>query len=59
MIEKILQSFVEQGILGCILAFLAFLVWKLQSKLFEVVVNNTKAMTELCDVVHEIKEQKT
>jgi len=57
--DKIISSLAEQGIIGLVLAFLGFLVWKLQSRLFTVVENNTQVMTELKGTVSELaKAQK-
>jgi hypothetical protein len=50
-VEKIIESFVQLGALGVICAALFYLVVTMQKRLFTIVENNTKVMTEVKTVI--------
>lgn len=47
MLETILNELMKQGVLGIILTVVLYDNFKMKSKLFDVIENNTKALTEL------------
>lgn len=49
MMETILKEFGNYGITGVLLAWLFWKDWKMTTKLFRVIENNTQAMTKLTD----------
>lgn len=53
---KILDSLMEQGILGTILIIMTLMFKKFIGYLFKVVENNTAAMTKTTDVMYEVKK---
>jgi hypothetical protein len=45
--EAILREFADYGIIGLLLAWLFWKDWKVTIRTFQVIENNTKALTEL------------
>lgn len=55
MIEQIAEEIATYGIIGCLLTWLIVKDWKMTSRFFKLVENNTKAMTELKDSILNLR----
>jgi hypothetical protein len=56
ILQKAIESMIEQGVLGTILVILFLLFKKFIEKLFIVVDNNTKAQVKTAEVLNQMRE---
>lgn len=58
MLELILKSLLQSGPIGAVLAVMLWDSVQVKKKMFEVIENNTKAMTELKEEIHHQEKKK-
>lgn len=56
--EKIITDLADYGIMGLLIAWLIWKDYKFTNRIFQVIENNTTAMTELKDGLNQCKYQE-
>jgi len=56
MIEQIVKELASYGIIGVLLGWLILKDWKLTIRMFQVIENNTKSMTDLKGIISSLEK---